>query len=327
MSKITKKSFNVEDIPGVGEKIADKLREIGLTDPMALAVSSPTELAAIAEIGETQAAKIISYVREVLDIGFISADKILERKQKALRLTTGSKAFDSILAGGIETQAITETYGQFGVSKSQLAFQLAVNVQLPIEKGGLDKNCLFIDSEGTFSPNRVMSMAITKGLDPDKTLKNIFVARAFNSEHQTLLVEKAQEMIQEKNIGLIIIDSITSHFRADYIGRGELAGRQQKLNRHLHQLQRLADAYNLVVYITNQVMARPDVLFGDPTAPIGGHVLGHMSNVRIYLRKGREGTRIARIVDAPNLMEAEAIFKVTENGIEDAELDKPSKKK
>ncbi len=316
---MVKKAFNIEDMPGVGEKIADKLREVGLTDPMALAVSSPKELASIADIGETQAAKIINYVRELLEIGFITADKILEKKQNALRITTGSKSFDSVLAGGIETQAITEAYGQFGASKSQLAFQLSVNVQLPTDKGGLNKNCMFVDSEGTFSPNRIISMAKHLELDPDKTLKNIYVARSFNSDHQMLLVEKAQDIIKENKIGLIIIDSLTSHFRADFIGRGELAPRQQKLNRHLHHLQRLADAYNIAVYVTNQVMARPDMLFGDPTVPIGGHVLGHMSNVRIYLRKGREGTRIARIVDAPNLEEAEAIFKVTEDGIIDVE--------
>ena len=132
-----------------------------------------------------------------------------------------------------------------------------------------------------------------------------------------LLVEKAPEMIEEKNIKLIVIDSLTSHFRSDFMGRGELAGRQQKLNKHLHQLQRLADAYNLAIYITNQVMARPDVLFGDPTAPVGGHILGHMSTYRVYLRRGREGTRIARVIDAPNLIEGEAVFIVTEGGLKD----------
>lgn len=116
---------------------------------------------------------------------------------------------------------------------------------------------------------------------------------------------------------MIIVDSLTSHFRADFVGRGELAGRQQKLNRHLHQLQKLADAYNIAIYVTNQVMSRPDILFGDPTAPVGGHILGHMSTYRIYLRRGKEGTRIARMVDAPNLPEAEAVFIVTPEGIKD----------
>lgn len=313
-----KKKIQLEEIPGVGKKISEKLTEVGFTDPMAIAVSSPAELATIAEIGEGQSRKIINSVREMLDIGFESADKIMKRKLAAAKITTNVEGLNKLLGGGVETQAITEAYGQFASGKSQLAFQLAVNVQLPREKGGLGKKCLFIDTENTFAPSRIVSIAKTMKLDPDKTLKNIFVARAFNSEHQVFLIEKASEMIEEKNIGLIIIDSITSHFRADYIGRGELARRQQKLNKHLHTLQRLADGHNLAVYITNQVMARPDMLFGDPTKPVGGHVLAHQATYRLYLRKGRAGTRVCKLMDAANLPEAECVFKITENGLVEA---------
>jgi DNA repair protein RadA len=312
-----KKKIELQEIPGVGIKIAEKLTEVGFTDPMAIAVASPGELAAIAEIGEGQARKIIGAVRNMLKIGFESADKIMKRKLAAAKITTNVDAMNKLLGGGVETQAITEAYGQFASGKSQLGFQLAVNVQLPKDKGGLGKRCLFIDTENTFSPTRIVSMAKAQGLDPEKMLKNIFVARAFNSEHQMFLIEKAAEMIEEKNIGLIIIDSLTSHFRADYVGRGQLASRQQKLNKHLHTLQRLADAHNLAVYITNQVMARPDMLFGDPTTPVGGHVLAHQATYRIYLRKGRAGTRVAKLMDAANLPEAEAIFRITEDGIID----------
>jgi len=314
---MAKKEITIEDVPGVGEKIAAKLKEIGYTDLMTIAVTAPSELASIAEIGEGQATKIINAVRQMLEIGFESADKILEKKKSALKIVTSSKNLNNLLGGGIETQAITETYAAFGGGKTQIGFQLAVNVQLPPEKGGLGKSCLFIDTENTFSPQRIVQIAKGAKLDPEQVLKNIYVARAFNSEHQMFLVEKAPEVIEQNNIGLIIIDSLTSHFRADFVGRGELAERQQKLNKHLHQLQRLADAHNLAVYVTNQVMSRPNVLFGDPTAPVGGHVLGHMATYRIYLRRGREGTRIARMVDAPNLPEAEAIFKITEKGISD----------
>lgn len=313
-----KKEPVLEDIPGVGVKIAEKLKEIGYTDLMTIATTSPSELSSIAEIGEGQATKIINAVRQMLNIGFETADKILQRKLAAHKITTGSKNLDALLGGGIETQAITEVYGQFASGKSQLGFQLAVNVQLPVEKGGLGKNVLFIDTENTFSPNRIVQIARNLKLEPEKVLRNIFVARAYNSEHQILLVEKAIEEIESKNIGLIIVDSLTSHFRADFVGRGELAPRQQKLNKHLHALQRLADAHNLAVYVTNQVMARPDVLFGDPTAPVGGHVLAHQATYRLYFRKGREGTKIAKLMDAANLPEGECVFKITENGIIDA---------
>ncbi len=313
-----KKKIKLEEIPGVGKKISEKLTEVGFTDLMTIAVSSPAELATIAEIGEGQSRKIINSVREMLDIGFESADKIMKRKLAAAKITTSVESFNKLLGGGVETQAITEAYGQFASGKSQLAFQLAVNVQLPKDKGGLGKKCLFIDTENTFSPNRIASIARAVGIDPDKTLKNIFVARAFNSEHQIFLIEKASEMIEEKNIGLIIIDSITSHFRADYIGRGELARRQQKLNKHLHTLQRLADGHNLAVYITNQVMSNPAMLFGDPTKPVGGHVLAHQATYRLYLRRGRAGTRVCKLMDAANLPEAECVFKITENGLVEA---------
>lgn len=314
-----KKEIKIEDIPGVGVKIAEKLKEIGYTDPMVIAVTSPSELSTIAEIGEGQATKIINSVREMLDIGYETADKILEKRTTVAKISTGSSSLDNLLGGGVETQAITEAYGAFGSGKSQLGFQLACAVQLPKDKGGLDGACLFIDTEHTFRPERIIQIAKALKLEPEKILRNIYVARAFNSEHQVLLIEKAPEMIEEKKIKLIVIDSLTSHFRADFVGRGELAGRQQKLNKHLHQLQRLADAYNLTVYVTNQVMSRPDVLFGDPTVPIGGHVLAHAATYRVYLRRGREGTRIARMIDAPNLAEGEAVFRVTEAGIKDVE--------
>lgn len=317
-----KKEIVLEDIPGVGSKIAEKLKDVGFTDPMAIAVSSPSELAKIIDIGEGQAKKIIYAVRQNLEMGFEPADKILERKVKALKIATGSKNLDNLLGGGVETQAITEVYGQFASGKTQLGFQLAVNVQLPPEKGGFGKKCLFIDTENTFSPHRIVQIAKAHGMDPEKSLKNIFVARAYNSEHQIFLIDKCPEMIEEKDIGLIIIDSLTSHFRADYVGRGELAERQQKLNRHLHQLQRLADAHNLAVYVTNQVMARPDMLFGDPTSPVGGHVLAHQATYRLYFRKGRQDTKIGKLMDAANLPPGETVFKICEDGIRDVETKK-----
>ena len=200
---------------------------------------------------------------------------------------------------------------------SQIGFQLALNVQKPPEQGGLGGCTLFVDTESTFRPERISQLAQTAGLDPDTALKNIFVAKAINSDHQMVLIDKAEEMIKEKGIRLIVVDSMTAHFRADYIGRGALGDRQQKLNKHVHALQKLADKHNLAVYITNQVMDNPGIMFGDPTTPIGGHVLAHAATYRIYLRKGKEEKRIARLVDSPNMPEGECVFKVTPKGIAD----------
>ena len=162
-------------------------------------------------------------------------------------------------------------------------------------------------------------MAKAHGMDPQKALENIFIARSYNSDHQILLVEKAEEILKKENVKIIIVDSLTASFRSDYIGRGTLANRQQKLNRHIHHLQRLADIYNLAVYVTNQVMANPAIMFGDPTAPIGGHIVGHQATYRLYLRRSKESKRIAKLIDSPWLPEGETVFTVGVEGIRDIE--------
>ena len=202
--------------------------------------------------------------------------------------------------------------------KSQWAFQLAVTAQMPKDKGGLGGNVIYIDSEGSFRPERIANIAIRYDMSPEKVLKNILVARAYNADHQMLLADNAENMIKEKNIRLIIVDSLTSQFRSEYIGRGTLATRQQKLNKHMRQLMKLAESYNTVVFVTNQVMSRPDILFGDPTAPIGGNVVGHASKTRLYLRKGKDDKRIAKLVDSPHLPDGEALYRITSEGIQDS---------
>jgi len=313
----------LEDLPGVGPAIAEKLREAGLNSLEAIAVTSPAELVATVEIGEATAAKIINAAREAADIGgFETGDKILERRESIGKLTTGSKALDALLGGGLETRAMTEFYGEFGSGKTQIAHQLVVNVQLAPEEGGLSGSAIMIDTENTFRPERIKDMAEGVGLDFTEVLKNIHVARAYNSNHQILLVDKAQELADElketeKPVRLLIIDSATAHFRSEYVGRGTLSERQQKINKHLHDALRFGDLNNAVVMITNQVQVRPDAFFGDPTRPIGGHIVGHTATFRIYLRKSKGEKRIARLVDSPNLPEAEAVFSVTKSGIRD----------
>jgi DNA repair protein RadA len=314
-----KKITDVSELPGVGEKIGEKLKSAGYIDLMSIAAASPKELGETANVGELTATKIINTARDELDIGFETGSDVYERRQQIKKISTGSKNLDTLLAGGIETQSVTEFHGAFGSGKTQVGFQIAVNVQKPVEEGGLDGNCIILDAENTFRPERVRQIAEGSGMDPEDVLKNIYVARAYNSDHQMILAEQVGSMIKEKNVKLVIVDSVTSNFRADFSGRGELAARQQKLNRHLHTLQRLADVYNVAVYITNQVMARPDVLFGDPTVAIGGHILGHFSTHRLYVRKSKGNTRIARIIDSPNLPEGEAVYIITPEGIRDPE--------
>ena len=312
------KNDMIDDLPGVGPATAEKLREAGYTDIMSIAVASPKELSDAAEIGDATAAKIIQKARKEADVGkFETGSALLEKRAKVGHLTSGSKTFDELLGGGFETQSITELYGEYGSSKTQIAHQLCVSVQLPLEQGGLNSHAFFIDTENTFRPERIIQMANAFELDPDEVLEKIHVARAYNSSHQMLLVDKVKELSKETPASLLIVDSLTAHFRAEYIGRGALADRQQKLNKHMHDLLRWSDLNNGIVCVTNQVSSKPDAFFGDPTRPIGGHIVGHTATFRIYLRKSKGPKRIARLIDSPHLPEGEAVFTVGEAGIRD----------
>ena len=320
--KEEKREYNVEDLPGVGEATAEKLRDAGYTDLLELAVASPKDLAEKVGIGAGVAQKIVIAARKYANVGdFETGDMIFERRKNIAKLTTGSQVLDQLLGGGLETQAITEFFGEFGSGKTQIMHQLAVNVQLPREKGGLEGHAVFIDTENTFRPERIKQMAEALGLDPVEVLKNIHVARAFNSSHQMLLVEKAKDLAEKYPVKLLIVDSLTAHFRVEYVGRGTLHERQQLLNKHMHDLLQFADVHNAVIAVTNQVAANVGIMFGDPTQPIGGHIVGHTATYRIYLRRakgGKEGKRIGRLIDSPCLPEGEVVFKITEEGVKDA---------
>jgi DNA repair protein RadA len=318
----------LEDLPGIGPATAQKLQEMGFHTIESLAMATARELEP-AGISEKKAFSIIEEARSNIGVSFIRADELLEMRKSVLRLTSGSKVIDALLDGGLETQTITEFYGEYGTGKSQICHQLCVNVQLPPERGGLNGAALYVDSENTFRTERIVQMSKHLGLDPVQVAKNIIYAEAYTSDHQMFLLDHADEVIKENNVKLIIVDSLTAHFRSEYIGREMLAPRQQRLNKHMHRLIGLARAFNAVAVVTNQVMAKPDVFFGDAVHPIGGHIVGHTSHTRVYLRRAAHGpVRIARLVSSPYLPEGEEIFKVTENGIEDvSEEEKQDKQK
>jgi len=320
-----RKYDHLNDLPGIGPATAQKLRELGFHTIESLATATVRELEP-AGIGEKKAMEIIRLARSSIALSFIRADELLKMRQNILRLTIGSTELDELVGGGLETQTITELYGEYGSGKSQVCHQLCVNVQLPPERGGLGGGALYIDTENTFRTERIVQMAEHLGLDPEDVVKNIIFAEAYTSDHQTFLVENADKVVKENNIRLIIVDSLTSHFRSEYLGREMLAERQQKLNKHMHKLIRLARAFNAVAVVTNQVMSKPDVFFGDAVHPVGGHIVAHTSHTRVFLRKSARGpVRIARLVSSPYLPEGEKVFKITEHGVEDVEEDKPGR--
>lgn len=311
------RDFSVTDLPGVGAATAEKLESAGFRDLLAVAVATLGELVEATGVSEAVARKMIQAARESMKMGFETGADVLKRRQIVSKLSTGSKQFDLLMGGGFETGAITECFGEFGSGKTQIGHALAVNVL----KEDPDAFAVYIDTENTFRPERIIQLATGAGINPEDALNRIMVARAYNSDHQMLLAEKAESLLteQKKKVRLVVVDSLTSHFRAEFIGRGTLAERQQKLNRHMHALSKLATTNNLCVYVTNQVMAKPDQFFGDPTTAIGGHVVAHASTFRIYLRKGKKGSRVAKLIDAPNLADGECCFMVTEGGLQDVE--------
>jgi len=314
---LEKKRYECLEDLEIGPAISKKLREIGFHTVESLAMATAKELEQ-AGISKTKAQELIHKARSCMPLPFIRGDELLKMRQTVLRLTTGSSMLDKLLGGGIESQSITEFYGEFGSGKSQICHQLCVNVQLPPEQGGLGGAALYVDTENTFRTERIFQMAQNLGLEPEEALKKIIFAEAYTSDHQMFLLENADKVIKENGVRLIIVDSLTSHFRSEYLGREMLAERQQKLNKHLHRLIRLARGFNAAAVVTNQVMSKPDVFFGNAVHPVGGHIVAHTSHTRVFLRKSARGpVRIARLVSSPYLPEGEGIFKISERGIED----------
>ena len=318
----TNEELELDILPGVGPATKQKLNDAGILTILDLVTASPSDIADAVDIAISKAVELNNKARKKLvkmgrlEPDFINAAELLKRRKAIDRISTGSKNLDDLLGGGIETWAMTEFYGEFGSGKSQICHTLCVMVQTPHGQGGLDGGAVYIDTEGTFRPERIAEIAEARGLDSEKILSGITVARAYNSAHQELIVKDLGKVLEEKKVKLVILDSAVAHYRAEFLGRGTLAERQQRLNKFMHQLLRTAEIYNVAVVVTNQVQAAPDSFFGDPTRPTGGHVVAHTSTYRIYLRKAAKN-RIARMVDSPYHPERDAVFMLDDKGVDD----------
>ena len=318
----TNEELELDTLPGVGPATKQKLNDAGILTILDLATSAPTDIADAVDIDTSKAVELNNKARKKLvEMGrlepdFINAADLLVKRKAIDRISTGSKNLDELLGGGVETWAMTEFYGEFGSGKSQICHTLCVMVQSPHGEGGLGGGAVYIDTEGTFRPERIAEIAEARGLDSEKVLSGITVARAYNSAHQELIVKDLGNVLEEKKVKLVILDSAVAHYRAEFLGRGTLAERQQRLNKFMHQLLRTAEIYNVAVVVTNQVQAAPDSFFGDPTRPTGGHVVAHTSTYRVYLRKAAKN-RIARMVDSPYHPERDAVFMLDDKGVDD----------
>lgn len=315
---------DIDRLQEFGINVSDikKLKGNGMYTIASVMMTSRRDLTSIKGLSEAKIIKIIEVVNKIQNFGFRSGSEVMEKRKSLLKISTGSTAFDQLLQGGIESQSITEVFGEFRTGKTQLAHTLCVTAQLPKDMNGGNGKVVFIDTEGTFRPQRIIAIAERFGVDPNAVLDNITYARAHTHEHQmTLLVGVAARMIED-HYALVIVDSSTALFRVDFMGRGQLAERQQTLGKFLSSLRKLSEEFNVAVVITNQVVADPgagSMFMGDSKKPIGGHIMAHSSTTRLYLRKGRGEQRIAKVYDSPSLPEADALFQLTDGGIADPE--------
>jgi len=308
--------IELNQIKGIGPAIKKKLVECNYNTLKLLATSDSKELAGKTGISESKCQKIIKDARDKIGFSFKPADQIFEERKNIGKITTGSTKLDGLLGGGIETQSITEVYGSFKSGKTQLAFQLAINVQLPKDQGGLESGAIFIDTEGTFRPERIVEMASDMDLDPMKVLNNIQVAKVINSEHQILLVKQLKTQLKQTPAKIIILDSLMTCFRADYIGSEQLRERQGKILSHLNDLKTLGNMYDLAIFVTNHVSASFDPI-GDKEKPTGGNVVAHLIQTRVSFKSSRGNQRIARLIDSPYLPEGQIVFQIGSDGIRD----------
>ena len=306
---------------GISSGDCKKLIEAGFHTVDSVAYLPKKNLITIKGISEAKADKILAEAQKLVSMGFTTATEIHTRRQTLIRITTGSKELDRLLQGGYETGSITELFGEFRTGKSQLCHTLCVTCQLPVEQGGGEGKAMFIDTEGTFRPERLVQIAQRFGLNGEEVMDNVACARAYNSDHQTQLLIEAAGMMSETRYAVLVVDSATALYRTDYSGRGELSARQLHLARFLRMLLRLADEYGVAVVVTNQVVAQVDgaaMFSANPTKPIGGNIMAHASTTRLALRKGRGDTRMCKVYDSPCLPEEEATFAITSEGVNDA---------
>ncbi|WKX98153.1 hypothetical protein Q1695_013664 [Nippostrongylus brasiliensis] len=315
---------DVELLQNYGINMADikKLQAVGICTVKGVMMTTKKRLVEVKGLSEAKVDKIKEASCKILKNGFVTALEVCARRKQCFKISTGSLEFDKLLGGGIESQSITEVFGEFRTGKTQLSHTLCATCQLPNEsyKGG---KVIFIDTENTFRPERLRPICDRFNIEQEAMLENVLYARAYTSDHQMELLDYVAAKLHEE-LGvfkLLIVDSIMALFRVDYSGRGELAERQQKLAQMMSRLQKIAEEYNVAVFISNQMTADPGAGMTfqvDPKKPIGGHILAHASTTRIMLKKGRGETRIAKIYDSPDMPENEATFAITNGGIVDA---------
>ncbi|MBA7532792.1 Protein RecA [subsurface metagenome] len=312
---------DLSQIKGINARQIKLLQDNGISTAEALAMSPGSTVSDIDGLGDKTAKKLIWNARNALGMtDFIQAKDIDENVEF---MTTGSSELNKILGGGFQTGKLTEVYGPFKSGKTALAHTISVTSQLSVKNGGLNTSVAYIDTENTFSKEKIKRIAKRFGLNPNETLSRIYHARIYSSDHQSQMIQKAETLCKTRGVRLIIIDSLMALLRAEYVGIGKLAPRQALLNNIIHTLSRIAETYNCAVLLTNQVAVKIMGMFSTNDA-IGGNIVAHGCHFRVMFKtKGFSSNnslkRRAVIVDAPDLPPEECEFFITSAGIADTD--------
>ena len=304
---------------GINNGDIKKLIDAGYNSLESIAYTPKKNILVIKGLSDAKVEKIVKVIYDILKLGIQPCAKALEERKRITRITSGSKQLDDLLGGGFESNSITELFGEFRTGKTQICHTLCVTCQLPKSDGGGEGKAIYIDTEGTFRPEKLAPIAERFGLEPKEVIENVFYARAYNSDHQNRLLLQVCGLMCEHKFSLLVVDSATALYRTDYSGRGELSTRQMNLAKFLRNLQKIADEHKVVVVVTNQVVATVDgnSFAGNDKKPIGGHIMAHACQTRLYLKKGPKQNRICKIYDSPSLPEDEATYAITDRGIDD----------
>ncbi|KAI0319757.1 Rad51-domain-containing protein [Amylostereum chailletii] len=290
---------SVDELQQHGINVQDilKLKAAAINTVSGVTMTTRRQMLKIKGMSEAKVEKIKEAASKIVGSSFATGLEMQEKRKRVVSISTGSKSVDGILG----------VYGEYRTGKTQLAHTMSVVAQLPPDLGGASGKVAFIDTEGTFRPDRIRSIADRFGVNGDMALENM-----------ELINECSQRFAEDKDFRLLIVDSIMALFRVDFSGRGELSERQQKLAQMLSKLAKLSEEYNISILITNQVQSDPGATMtfvaGGALKPIGGHILSHASATRMFLRKGRAEERVAKLVDSPDKPESEASYKLDEGG-------------
>lgn len=312
----------IEELQDHGIQHSDivKLQEAGYYTVEAIAFATRKQLVLVKGITEAKVDRLMNSCDQILNLGFVNSKVILNERKKLVRITSGSKELDKLLGGGFEAGSLTELFGEFRTGKTQICHTLCVTCQLPKENGGGNGKALYIDTEGTFRPEKLEAIAERFGLDPETVISNVAYARAYSSDHQNKLLYQVCGLMAQDNYAILIVDSSTGLYRTDYSGRGELAPRQMHLAKFLRNLQKIADEHKVVVVITNQVVAKVDGMGpANDKSPVGGNIMGHACQTRLSLKKMKGEIRQCKVIDSPSLPESTCEFTITNEGISDVQ--------